>query len=159
MLLQYSSPPGGPCPRYPFRGIPHLLPCKGRLVRSVRIFTRTTYVEIGFIILQKLPLPSRFTKGECVGNLSNTPVFPLTYQNFVMFEPNNHRVQIYCCSLAQPYRCTTLAKKHSQSGPTKLSSLGVLSIRIRKCLMPRRRRFWDLPSTTLPPRENMAIMD
>jgi hypothetical protein len=37
-----------------------------------------------------------------VGNLSNTPAFPLTSQKscgFFMFGPNSYYVQIYCCSL------------------------------------------------------------
>ena len=86
-------------PQYPFLEIPNLLPCKGRLVRSVRNFTRITNVEIGVIILQKIPLSLRL---KFVGNLSNTPAFPLTTQkscDFFMFEPNSYYVQIYCCSL------------------------------------------------------------
>jgi hypothetical protein len=55
---------GGSCPRYPVQEIPHLSPCKGRLVRSVQIFTRITDVEIGAIVLQKMPLSLRFTKGD-----------------------------------------------------------------------------------------------
>jgi hypothetical protein len=60
---------------------------------------RITKVEIGVIILQKMPLSLRL---KFVGNLSKTPAFPLTSQkscNFVMFEPNSYYVQIYCCSL------------------------------------------------------------
>ena len=51
---------------------------------------------------EKMPLSLRFTKAEFVGNFSNTPAFPLTSQkscDFVMFEPNNYYVQIYCRSL------------------------------------------------------------
>ena len=85
--------------KYTVQRIPHLLPCKGRLVRSVRNFTRITNVEIGFKILQKMPLWLRL---KFVGNLSNTPTFPLTSQkscDFHMLEPNNYYVQIYYCSL------------------------------------------------------------
>ena len=94
-----TVPPSGPQPQYPFLKIPNLLPCKGRLVRSARNFTRITNVEIGVIILQKMPLSFRL---KFVGNLSNTPAFPLTSQksrDFFMFEPNSYYVQIYCCSI------------------------------------------------------------
>jgi hypothetical protein len=78
---------------------------------SVRNFTRITNdqnsnVEIGALPLigvkisrQKKPFSLRL---KSVGNLSNTPAFPLTSQKscaFVMFEPNSYYVQIYCCSL------------------------------------------------------------
>ena len=75
------------------------LPCKGRSERNVRIFTRIKNVENAFIILQKMPFSLRL---KFVGNLSNTPAFPLTSQkscDFFMFEPNSYYVQIYCCSL------------------------------------------------------------
>jgi hypothetical protein len=54
-------------------------------VRSARNFTRFTNVEIGVIILQKMPRSLRL---KFVGNLSNTPTFPLTSQkscDFLMF--------------------------------------------------------------------------
>jgi hypothetical protein len=90
-VLEY--PPGGPQPQYPFLEIRNLLPCKEWLVRSVRNFTRITNVEIGAIILQKMPLSLRL---KFVGNLSNTPAFPLPSQkscDFFMFEPNSYYVQ------------------------------------------------------------------
>ena len=68
-------------------------------MRSARNFTRITNVEIGVIILQKMPLSLRL---KFVGNLSNTPAFPLTSRkscDFFMFEPNSYYVQIYCCSI------------------------------------------------------------
>ena len=46
-----------------------------------------------------MPLSFRL---KFVGNLSNTPAFPLTSQkscDFFMFEPNSYYVQIYCCSI------------------------------------------------------------
>ena len=69
--------------------IPNLLPCKERLVRSVRNFTRITNVEIGLKILQNMNLSLRL---KFVGNLSNNPAFPLTSQkscDFPMLEPNS----------------------------------------------------------------------
>jgi hypothetical protein len=93
------EPPGGPQPPYMVLQIPNLLPCKGRLVRTVRNFMRITSVKIGVKILQKMPLSLRL---KFVGALSNTPAFPLTSQkscDVVMFEPNSYYVQIYCCSL------------------------------------------------------------
>jgi hypothetical protein len=65
-----------------------------KMVRSVRKFTRITNVEIGVIILQKMPLSLRL---KFIGNLSNTPAFPLTSQkscDFVMFKTNSYYVQI-----------------------------------------------------------------
>jgi hypothetical protein len=70
-----------------------------RVSGRISHFTRITNVEIGVIILQKMPLSLRL---KFVGNLSNTPAFPLTSQklcDFVMFEPNSYYVQIHCCSL------------------------------------------------------------